>query len=123
MKKIIVIVTILIGIIIGALGGYFYKNSKNIVPVLPDGKYTVVATWDWKSLSVDGNKYILDDSRKYEVIGQDSNTGIIVINTVSDAKKKSTQVYKIIKSGNSYKWHIVANGNTSDKVAATVTKK
>ena len=37
--------------------------------------------------------------------------------------KKTTQVYKIIKSGNNFEWYAVANGEVSEKAAATVTKK
>ena len=30
-------------------------------------------------------------------------------------------LYKIIKSGNKFEWHVVANGKVSEKAVATVT--
>lgn len=90
--------------------------------VLPNGEYTVNASWDWKTLSVNGDKYTLDNSREYEVLAQNDKNGIIVINGISDVNKKSTQIYKIIKVKNSYEWHTVANGTISEKAVAIVEK-
>ena len=74
-------------------------------------------------MTVNKDKYILDNTRNYDVIAQNNENGIIVINTANDSKIKKTQVYKIIKSGNKYKCYTVNNGMVSKKVAATATKK
>ena len=89
---------------------------------MPDGEYSVNAAWNCKHLSVKGNKFTLDSARNYEVLSQNTENGIIVINTIG-SKNKSTQIYKIIKTGNQYKWHVVAKGITADKAVATATKK
>ncbi|MCJ1970980.1 hypothetical protein [Pseudolactococcus carnosus] len=124
MKKLLVIFVSIIVIILAATVGYFYKGSiKQSSFVLPDGNYSVDATWEWKSLTVNKDKYILDNTRNYDVIAQNNENGIIVINTANDSKIKKTQVYKIIKSGNKYKCYTVNNGMVSKKVAATATKK
>lgn len=122
MKKIPIIIGIFAVFVLGLLGGYFYSNS-NISPVLPNGDYDVTASWNWKKLSVYGDTYTLDDSRKYELLAQNTENGIIVINTLSGVNKKTTQTYKIVKSGDKYEWHAVSNGKISDNIAATATKK
>ena len=123
MKKIIVSIIVVVVCTLGVVGGYLLKNDSSVSAVLSDGDYTVTASWNWKKLNVSGEIYTLDDSRKYEVLAQNNKNGIIVINAVSGMDKKTTQVYKIIKSGNNFEWHAVANGEVSDKAAATVTKK
>ncbi len=123
MKKIIVSIIVVVACTLGVVGGYLLKNDSSVSAVLSDGDYTVTASWNWKKLNVSGEIYTLDDSRKYEVLAQNNKNGIIVINAVSGMDKKTTQVYKIIKSGNNFEWHAVANGEVSDKAAATVTKK
>lgn len=121
-KNVIGVVVVVVALIIGAVGGYLFKSSRHTgSTVLPDGNYKVVATWNWKKLSVNGNRYTLDDTRNYDILVQDKQTGIVVMNS-RDAKKKTTQIYKIIKTGNQYKWHVVAKGVVSEKVAATMSK-
>jgi len=123
MKKISIAIAVVIALVLGAVGGYFYNNKSSESSVLTDGEYSVTASWNWKKLNVSGDTYTLDGSRKYEVLAQNKENGTIVINTLSGMEKTSTQVYKIIKSGEKFEWHIVANGKVSDKVAATVSKK
>ena len=123
MKKIIVSIIVVVVCTLGVVGGYLLKNDSSVSAVLSDGDYTVTASWNWKKLNVSGEIYTLDDSRKYEVLAQNNKNGIIVINAVSGMDKKTTQVYKIIKSGNNFEWYAVANGEVSEKAAATVTKK
>ena len=123
MKKISIAIAVVIALVLGAVGGYFYNNKSSESSVLTDGEYSVTASWNWKKLNVGGDTYTLDGSRKYEVLAQNKENGTIVINTLSGMEKTSTQVYKIIKSGEKFEWHIVANGKVSDKVAATVSKK
>ena len=123
MKKISIAIAVVIALVLAALGGYFYNNKSSESSVLTDGEYSVTASWNWKKLNVGGDTYTLDGSRKYEVLAQNKENGTIVINTLSGMEKTSTQVYKIIKSGEKFEWHIVANGKVSDKVAATVSKK
>ena len=122
-KKISIAIAVVIALVLGAVGGYFYNNKSSESSVLTDGEYSVTASWNWKKLNVSGDTYTLDGSRKYEVLAQNKENGTIVINTLSGIEKTSTQVYKIIKSGEKFEWHIVANGKVSDKVAATVSKK
>ena len=122
-KKLGVIVVVVIALVVGIVGGYFLKGNKpSSSAVLPDGEYSVNAAWNWKHLSVKGNKITLDSARNYEVLSQNTENGIIVINTIG-SKNKSTQIYKIIKTGNQYKWHVVAKGMTANKAVATATKK
>lgn len=123
MKKISIAIAVVIALVLGAVGGYLYNNKSSEFSVLADGEYSVKASWNWKKLNVSGDTYTLDGSRKYEVLAQNRDNGTIVINTLSGMEKTSTQVYKIIKSGEKFEWHIVANGKVSDKVAATVSKK
>ena len=123
MKKISIAIAVVIALVLGAVGGYFYNNKSSESSGLADGEYSVTASWNWKKLNVSGDTYTLDGSRKYEVLAQNKENGTIVINTLSGMEKTSTQVYKIIKSGEKFEWHIVANGKVSDKVAATVSKK
>ena len=123
MKKISIAIALVIALVLGGVGGYFYKIKSSESSVLADGEYSVTASWNWKKLNVSGDTYTLDGSRKYEVLAQNKENGTIVINTLSGMEKTSTQVYKIIKSGEKFEWHIVANGKVSDKVAATVSKK
>lgn len=123
MKKISIAIAVVIALVLGAVSGYFYNNKSSESSVLTDGEYSVTASWNWKKLNVSGDTYTLDGSRKYEVLAQNKENGTIVINTLSGMEKTSTQVYKIIKSGEKFEWHIVANGKVSDKVAATVSKK
>ena len=121
MKKISIAIAVVIALVLGAVGGYFYNNKSSEFSVLADGEYSVKASWNWKKLNVSGDTYTLDGSRKYEVLAQNRDNGTIVINTVGNAAKKNTQVYKIIKSGNKFEWHVVANGKVSEKAVATDT--
>ena len=121
MKKISIAIAVVIALVLGAGSGYFYNNKSSESSVLTDGEYSVTASWNWKKLNVSGDTYTLDGSRKYEVLAQNKENGTIVINTLSGMEKTSTQVYKIIKSGNKFEWHVVANGKVSEKAVATVT--
>ena len=122
-KKLSIAVLVVVALVLGAVGGYFYTDKSSESSVLLDGDYGVTASWNWKKLKVSGDIYTLDDSREYGVLAQNKKNGIIVINAVSGMDKKTTQVYKIIKSGNNFEWYAVANGEVSEKAAATVTKK
>ena len=121
-KKISIAIAVVIALVLGAVGGYFYNNKSSESSVLTDGEYSVTASWNWKKLNVSGDTYTLDGSRKYEVLAQNKKNGTIVINSMSGMDEKSTQVYKIIQSGEKFEWHVVANGKVTDKVAATVSK-
>ena len=122
MKKISIAIAVVIALVLGAVGGYFYNNKSSESSVLADGEYSVTASWNWKKLNVSGDTYTLDGSRKYEVLAQNKKNGTIVINSMSGMDETSTQVYKIIQSGEKFEWHVVANGKVTEKVAATVSK-
>ena len=69
-KKLSIAVLVVVALVLGAVGGYFYTDKSSESSVLLDGDYGVTASWNWKKLKVSGDIYTLDDSREYEVLAQ-----------------------------------------------------
>lgn len=49
-EKISIAIAVVIALVLGAVGGYFYNNKSSESSVLTDGEYSVTASWNWKSL-------------------------------------------------------------------------
>lgn len=111
-------------LIIGLIGGFLINslgiidNSSSTSQAVKDGSYKVEANWDWDTLDVRGEKWILDNNRTYK--SSTSPDGIVVLQGES---QKSFAVYKIEKNGEKFELHSVSKDGVSKEAVVTLTKK
>jgi hypothetical protein len=130
-KTLTILLTLLIGLGLGGAAGYKYSQTKKDDTVIsadrgtktkvsiPDGEYSVKADWNWKGVTIKGDKWVTDKKKDYKLISSDNN--ILVL---QGTNVKVLSVYKLVKENDkTYKLYSITKDGVSKEGIATLTKK
>lgn len=123
-KRVIYIVSLLISLCLGLFIGYFVSiqgkgdvQTSGDTVVIKDGNYSVNADWDWKTLIVNGNTWVLDDKREYTVSETTNNIIILKGNNL-----ESLSLFEIRKNKEEIELRSYTKNGISEKPVAVLTK-